>query len=43
MIENGNIIECGTHAELMEREGKYAELWGLQSSYYNEKEVAVNE
>ena len=43
MIENGGIIECGTHAELMERDGKYAELFMLQSSYYNEKEVAVNE
>lgn len=43
MIENGGIIECGTHAELMERDGKYAELFMLQSSYYNEKEAAVNE
>ena len=43
MLENGGIIECGTHAELMKRGGKYAELFKLQSSYYNEKEVAANE
>lgn len=39
MIENGSIIECGTHSQLMERDGKYAELFRLQSSYYNDKEV----
>ncbi len=39
MIENGGIIECGTHSELMERGGKYAELYELQSSYYNDGEV----
>lgn len=43
MLENGGIIECGTHAELMKRGGKYAGLFKLQSSYYNEKEVAANE
>ncbi len=37
MIENGGIIECGTHSELMERGGKYAELYELQSSYYDDK------
>lgn len=41
MIENGGIAECGTHAELMEKDGKYAELYKLQSSYYNDEEVSV--
>lgn len=41
MIENGGIAECGTHAELMKRGGKYAELYMLQSSYYNDEEVSV--
>ena len=36
MIENGGIIECGTHTELMKLNGKYAELFKLQSSYYND-------
>lgn len=38
LIENGGIAEEGTHAELMQLHGKYAELFDLQSSYYNKKE-----
>ena len=38
LIENGGIAEEGTHAELMQLHGKYAELFELQSSYYNKKE-----
>ena len=41
MLENGKIAETGTHGELMKAGGKYAELYELQSSYYNDK--AVNE
>lgn len=40
LIENGGVAECGTHSELMKKNGKYAELYKLQSSYYND-EVAV--
>ena len=43
MIENGTIAEEGTHAELMEQGGKYAELFELQSSYYRHKEVHTDE
>lgn len=43
MIENGKVAEEGTHAELMEQGGKYAELFELQSSYYNDEEVQTNE
>ena len=43
LIENGGIAECGTHAELMAKNGKYAELFELQSSDYNDVEVQINE
>ncbi len=34
MMEDGEIIEEGTHAELMERDGKYAEMFRLQAKNY---------
>ncbi len=43
MIENGGIAECGTHEELMSKNGKYAELFNIQSSYYNDEEVQTYE
>lgn len=41
LIENGGVAECGTHSELMKKNGKYAELYTLQSSYYNDEEDEV--
>ena len=43
MLENGEIAETGTHSQLMKAGGKYAELFELQSSYYNDKAVNENE
>lgn len=34
MLENGEIIEHGTHAELMQLNGKYAEMFTLQAKKY---------
>lgn len=34
MFDNGRIIEQGTHEELMKKNGKYAEMFEVQSSKY---------
>ncbi len=34
LLENGEIAEAGTHAELVELNGKYAEMWRCQSEQY---------
>jgi ATP-binding cassette subfamily B protein len=31
-MEAGRIIERGTHAELLARQGRYASMWALQQS-----------
>ncbi len=35
-LENGNIVETGTHSQLMELGGKYCEMYEMQSHYYRE-------
>ena len=38
LLEDGKITEMGTHEELLDRNGKYAEMFRVQSNYY-EKEA----
>ena len=33
-LENGTLLELGTHEELIAKEGKYAELFALQAKGY---------
>ncbi|HOS19464.1 MAG TPA: ABC transporter ATP-binding protein, partial [Clostridia bacterium] len=35
-LENGEVTECGTHEELMARNGGYAAMFNVQSYYYRE-------
>ena len=34
VLQNGQMLEIGTHEELLEKDGKYAELFGLQAQGY---------
>lgn len=34
VMENGRITECGSHAELMEKNGTYAYMFNLQAEKY---------
>jgi ABC-type multidrug transport system fused ATPase/permease subunit len=38
MIADGDIVEEGTHAELLKLGGKYASLFEVQRKYYKEGE-----
>jgi len=40
MLENGEIIEQGSHDELMTLNGKYAAMFRMQAEKYNLKEKA---
>ena len=42
VLENGSIIESGTHRELMAQGGKYSEMFNLQASAYKREEGAEN-
>lgn len=39
LLEGAHIMEEGTHEELIARNGRYAELFEMQSKYYREGEV----
>lgn len=41
MFENGEIIEQGTHQELMELNGQYAEMFKCQAKYYQQNQEIV--
>ncbi len=38
MFEEGRMVEYGTHEELMEKKGKYAEMFAVQAQYYKEQQ-----
>lgn len=34
VFHEGQLMELGGHEELLQKEGKYAELWEAQAQYY---------
>jgi ATP-binding cassette subfamily B multidrug efflux pump len=40
IMDQGRIVEQGSHAELIQRGGLYAELWARQSGGFLAKEAA---
>jgi len=34
VFHGGQIVECGTHDELMITDGRYAEMYRMQAGYY---------
>jgi ABC-type transport system involved in Fe-S cluster assembly fused permease/ATPase subunit len=34
-MENGTIIESGTHNGLVKKDGKYAYMWNVQAEQYD--------
>lgn len=41
LLENGQIAEEGTHGELLERKGKYAQMYRVQSKYYEQADAGL--
>ncbi len=42
LMDGGEIIESGSHDEMMEKNGKYAEMFRMQAENYAESESEVN-
>ncbi len=42
MLSEGKIIESGTHEELINKQGSYADMFNIQSQYYNDTSKEVH-
>ena len=41
VLDQGRIVERGTHRELLERDGAYAQMWALQQQEEAEQAAAA--
>ena len=40
-MDDGKIAEIGNHEELMEKKGKYAQMYEAQSKWYDKEKIAL--
>ena len=41
VVDAGEIVDIGTHEELLSRPGKYADMWAAQAQWYERSDVAI--
>ena len=42
VMEKGKALECGTHSQLMEKDGRYAQMWNAQAKPYTINKCNTN-
>ena len=42
MLENGEIVEAGSHSQLMNKNGKYAQMFRFQAENYVQEDIMGN-
>jgi len=42
VLENGKVIEQGSHEVLLSKAGRYAQLWGQQNNSIDALDTAIN-
>ncbi len=42
VVDDGEIVDIGTHDELLSRPGKYADMWAAQAQWYERSDAAVD-
>jgi ATP-binding cassette subfamily B protein len=42
VFDSGEVVQRGSHDELVNREGKYHELWFAQAQYYADESSSKN-
>ena len=43
MFQGGKLVEYGTHDALMDKHGKYYEMFEMQACYYKEDDKGLSE